>query len=564
MPTLRVIYDADGWAFHRRADALRKYAPPDFDVTIARFAGAGELDAALGDTPPDVILLLRESQTQIFREELRRRAWPSKLVGAWSAGWPLRLPGFYATRRAADAVVINNSTAWKRVGRLRNTFMIPNGVDLDVFRIQTPPEARMRKVLWVGSELGRKRKGYDSLILPLKQQLERRGIVLDALLVDSHAADKKTAEQMAEWYNGGMVLVCASDTEGTPNPALEAAACGCTVVSTRVGNMPELIEHGVNGYLVDREPRALLDAVEAACRNYLELSRAMQATIQSWSWRTRSQDLFAVFRSVLEPDRISREIRPDLRSEVTVFVTTVGAPSFESCMEHLHEQDSRFEYRIIEGVAPMSAAFQRMLDECATPYYVQVDEDMLLYPHAVRSLHGAISTADSKVALVVGYLLDVHLGSPIQGVKIFRHDVVKRYPLQSVQSFEKVQLRQLKADGYAVQSRFAAIDEVIGLHGTHWTPESIYERYATLERRRRGHPVDLQWFEAYPPVFLKRFLEDPSELNLFALMGVMAGALASERGDRTDKDHRRYGSLPGLASVREFLAELTAGRGTER
>ncbi len=29
-------------------------------------------------------------------------------------------------------------------------------------------------------------------------------------------------------------------TEGTPNPALEAASAGCVVVSTRVGNMPPL------------------------------------------------------------------------------------------------------------------------------------------------------------------------------------------------------------------------------------------------------------------------------------------------------------------------------------
>ena len=41
-----------------------------------------------------------------------------------------------------------------------------------------------------------------------------------------------------------------------------------------------------------------------------------------------------------------------------------------------------------------------MLDECTTPYFVQVDEDMLLYPHAVRTLHERMAAAATEVAMV--------------------------------------------------------------------------------------------------------------------------------------------------------------------
>ena len=41
-----------------------------------------------------------------------------------------------------------------------------------------------------------------------------------------------------------------SDTEGLPLSIVEAMALGLPCIATRVGGVPELIDHGYNGYLI--------------------------------------------------------------------------------------------------------------------------------------------------------------------------------------------------------------------------------------------------------------------------------------------------------------------------
>jgi hypothetical protein len=256
--------------------------------------------------------------------------------------------------------------------------------------------------------------------------------------------------------------------------------------------------------------------------------------------------------------------RADLLDAVTVFVTTVGAPTFDECLRHLRDQDCTFRLEIIAHVAPMNVAFQRMLDDCRTPFYVQVDEDMLLQRHAVRTLHDTIEAAGSNVALYSAELYDVHLGRCIRGVKIFRHELVRRYPFQDSGAFEIDQIAQLKRDGHEVLLTDPGLHPVpnrtLGLHGTRWTPQSIYERYARLERSRRSRPQRLPWFEPYGQDFLRRFHEDPTEENFFAFMGLIAGVVASRNGEASAKDYRKHHALPGFEALRRFLHQVGAGR----
>jgi len=58
-------------------------------------------------------------------------------------------------------------------------------------------------------------------------------------------------EDLREFYNGLQLFVLPSTSEGLPNVALEAMACGTLVLSTPVGGLPDIIEEGETGYLLE-------------------------------------------------------------------------------------------------------------------------------------------------------------------------------------------------------------------------------------------------------------------------------------------------------------------------
>ncbi len=115
------------------------------------------------------------------------------------------------------------------------------------------------------------------------------------------------------------VLVVSSDNEGTPVSAIEAMACGCPVVATRVGGLPDLIIDRVTGRLVPpRDPDTLASAVLNLIRSpeaTRELGRNAREAVRKRFMVTRLiDDVDQLYSRLLEEKAISFSARQRMQA----------------------------------------------------------------------------------------------------------------------------------------------------------------------------------------------------------------------------------------------------------
>ena len=105
-------------------------------------------------------------------------------------------------------------------------------------------------------------------------------------------------------YRDADIFTLASREEAFGNVFAEAMASGLPVVGTTVGGIPELIEHGKNGYLVPpREPRALAAAIRLLADNpdlRAEIGRRNRAQAEAnLSWARATTRYLSIYNGVL-------------------------------------------------------------------------------------------------------------------------------------------------------------------------------------------------------------------------------------------------------------------------
>uniref|UniRef100_C6E5U6 Glycosyl transferase family 2 n=1 Tax=Geobacter sp. (strain M21) TaxID=443144 RepID=C6E5U6_GEOSM len=153
-------------------------------------------------------------------------------------------------------------------------------------------------------------KGFNTIIKPALAQLRQEGYE-----VVGRFADRKVKQvpydKMVEYYNSIDVYVCASSIEGTPNPVLEAMACGVPVISTDVGIVPQLLGREQKRYiLMHRSVEALKEKLAALAKDPEERMKLSVENLERIKGFTREMEVPKwddFFQAMLSRDTASRE-----------------------------------------------------------------------------------------------------------------------------------------------------------------------------------------------------------------------------------------------------------------
>jgi len=306
VPTILAIADIPGWAIDFKAQNLKRSLAGRFDVHVRYMADVTEADMDAAD----VVLIFYWLQLRKIpsSESVLARHRDRLLMGICShfeLEGPRREEGLATLRALPAAVFVHNKGLEREYAPLLGVpvHYTPNGVDTTFFAPANGAPKRHPgeiRVGWAGSLVnqGAAHRGFHEVIEPAVAAVP--GARLDAAIREQYWRNR---HEMLEFYRQLDVYVCASDSEGTPNPCLEAAACGVPVVTTRVGNMPELIVDGVNGFFFDRSVADLKDRL-TRLRDDLTLASSMSASIRAsiaaWDWSAQAENYARMFESIVQ------------------------------------------------------------------------------------------------------------------------------------------------------------------------------------------------------------------------------------------------------------------------
>jgi len=247
----------------------------------------------------------------------------------WGQGLDVNMPGWFIKKTAktclanADAIIAlsDNMKNTMQLMSDREVVVIPNGIDLTKYdEGQRKQRTHRKTIIYVGRLHAVKGVQY---LLEAMSAVHRK--VPQAELVIVGDGNERAAletltdqlgirecvkfvgmvphEQVTDWMYNADIFVLPSISEGFPLVVLEAMACGLPVVATRVGVLPEIIEDGTNGFVVDaKSPYEIADKLLTIMQSdelYEKMSVNGKKIVEKFSWNNITEIIEGVYREII-------------------------------------------------------------------------------------------------------------------------------------------------------------------------------------------------------------------------------------------------------------------------
>ncbi len=121
---------------------------------------------------------------------------------------------------------------------------------------------------------------------------------------DLHFVGAQNPREIPRWLSSADIFVLPSLYEGLPNVVIEAMSCEKPVISTKEGGIPEIVEDGKNGILINGGDiralsKAISDLVADSQRRKQMAKEGRRVVERNFSWRNSAQSVRHIYEDVL-------------------------------------------------------------------------------------------------------------------------------------------------------------------------------------------------------------------------------------------------------------------------
>ena len=240
-------------------------------------AGCTRYEASCGDCPYLVASSPNDLSRKLFQKKQRAYA-KGKITFVACSRWLRELAEKSPLTRGHEVVDIPNPIDTEVYfpmdkAMLRDKMCLPRKKKIVLFAATkaSDPRKGLEYLIQASHTLAQERDDHFFLIAGTDSE----GI-LNRLPLPARSMGYMPSERMPELYSAADLYITPSLQENLPNTIMEAMACGTPCVGFRIGGIPEMIDHGVNGYV-------------AEYRNGDDLARGVAEVLYKADWEAFSR-----------------------------------------------------------------------------------------------------------------------------------------------------------------------------------------------------------------------------------------------------------------------------------
>lgn len=189
---------------------------------------------------------------------------------------------------------------------------------------------------------------------------------------------------------------------------------------------------------------------------------------------------------------------------ITIYIISIEDHQLQYCLNSVNKLNVKFPVlvNVIQNIYPTNKAYDEMRKRCYTSYFIQLDEDMQLFPNAIETIY---KTYDKSKFLNIYRLYDDYLGVTedkfLYGVKLYNQTIMKNFETLkdkknndvATSAVDRNWHKKLIENGYEKKN----CKEIIGYHEQYRKNFDLFIKYSKITNnlltlnKNSGSPDDI-------------------------------------------------------------------------